>query len=194
MRRDWSPDEIITAVRSAGTLDYVAPEQIKDRARSTDARTWLAGLRRVRAAVRHGAIRARPGLDDIAHTALRASTPGCPARRPDLPTANPTWSWPRRLRRTRQTVMRPEPVRRRTTHGAGARFPASQITRNGCARRGHAVGRIAESRLASATSDLPDSTISSTSPPRPRRLCSLGPVKPPSPEGPAFRRTGPGEP
>jgi serine/threonine-protein kinase len=42
MRRDWSPDEIITAVRSGGTLDYVAPEQIEGRA--LDGRADLYSL------------------------------------------------------------------------------------------------------------------------------------------------------
>ena len=42
MRRDWSPDEIITAARSGGTLDYVAPEQIEGRA--LDGRADLYSL------------------------------------------------------------------------------------------------------------------------------------------------------
>ena len=86
MRRDWSPDEIITAVRSAGTLDYVAPEQIEGRA--LDGRTDLYSLACAGFELLCGT--APFGQDQgltVMYAQLYAPPPLATARRPDLPAA-----------------------------------------------------------------------------------------------------------
>ncbi|HJZ29450.1 MAG TPA: protein kinase, partial [Streptosporangiaceae bacterium] len=86
MRRDWSPDEIITAVRSAGTLDYVAPEQIEGRV--LDGRADLyslacAGFELLCGTTPFGQDQ---GLT-VMYAQLYAPPPPATARRPDLPAA-----------------------------------------------------------------------------------------------------------
>ncbi len=86
MRRDWSPDEIITAVRSAETLDYVAPEQIEGRA--LDGRADLyslacAGFELLCGTAPFGQDR---GLT-VMYAQLYAPPPLATTRRPDLPAA-----------------------------------------------------------------------------------------------------------
>ena len=86
MRRDWSPDEIITAVRSAGTLDYVAPEQIEGRA--LDGRADLYSLACAGFELLCGT--APFGQDQgltVMYAQLYAPPPPATARRPDLPAA-----------------------------------------------------------------------------------------------------------
>ena len=86
MRRDWSPDEIITAVRSAGTLDYVAPEQIDGRA--LDGRADLYSLACAGFELLCGT--APFGQDQgltVMYAQLYAPPPLATARRPDLPAA-----------------------------------------------------------------------------------------------------------
>ena len=86
MRRDWSPGEIITAVRSAGTLDYVAPEQIEGRA--LDGRADLYSLACAGFELLCGT--APFGQDQgltVMYAQLYAPPPTATARRPDLPAA-----------------------------------------------------------------------------------------------------------
>jgi serine/threonine protein kinase len=86
MRRDWSPDEVITAARSAGTLDYVAPEQIEGRA--LDGRADLYSLACAGFELLCGT--APFGQDQgltVMYAQLYAPPPPATARRPDLPTA-----------------------------------------------------------------------------------------------------------
>jgi serine/threonine protein kinase len=86
MRRDWSPDEITTAVRSAGTLDYVAPEQIDGRA--LDGRADLYSLACAGFELLCGT--APFGQDQgltVMYAQLYAPPPPATARRPDLPAA-----------------------------------------------------------------------------------------------------------
>jgi serine/threonine protein kinase len=86
MRMDWSPDEIITAVRSAGTLDYVAPEQIEGRA--LDGRADLYSLACAGFELLCGT--APFGQDHgltVMYAQLYAPPPPATARRPDLPAA-----------------------------------------------------------------------------------------------------------
>jgi serine/threonine protein kinase len=86
MRRDWSPDEIITAVRSAGTLDYVAPELIEGRA--LDGRADLYSLACAGFELLCGT--APFGQDQgltVMYAQLYAPPPPATARRPDLPAA-----------------------------------------------------------------------------------------------------------
>src|SRR5271169_1820057 len=86
MRRDWSPDEIITAARLRGTLDYVAPEQIEGRA--LDGRADLYSL----ACAGFELLCGTPpfGQDQgltVMYAQLYAPPPAATARRPDLPAA-----------------------------------------------------------------------------------------------------------
>ena len=86
MSRDWSPDEIITAVRSAGTLDYIAPEQIEGRA--VDGRADLYSLACAGFELLCGT--APFGQDQgltVMYAQLYAPPPSATARRPDLPAA-----------------------------------------------------------------------------------------------------------
>jgi serine/threonine-protein kinase len=86
MRRDWSPDEIITAARSAGTLDYVAPEQIEGRA--LDGRADLYSLACAAFELLCGT--APFGQDQgltVMYAQLYAPPPLATTRRPDLPAA-----------------------------------------------------------------------------------------------------------
>jgi serine/threonine protein kinase len=86
MHRDWSPDEIITAAHSAGTLDYVAPEQIEGRA--LDGRADLYSLACAGFELLCGT--APFGQDQgltVMYAQLYAPPPPATARRPDLPTA-----------------------------------------------------------------------------------------------------------
>jgi serine/threonine protein kinase len=86
MRRDRSPDEIITAARSAGTLDYVAPEQIEGRA--LDGRADLYSLACAGFELLCGT--APFGQDQgltVMYAQLYAPPPPARARRPDLPAA-----------------------------------------------------------------------------------------------------------
>lgn len=86
MRRDWSPDEIITAAHSAGTLDYVAPEQIEGRA--LDGRADLYSLACAGFELLCGT--APFGQDvglTVMYAQLYAPPPPATARRPDLPAA-----------------------------------------------------------------------------------------------------------
>jgi serine/threonine protein kinase len=86
MRRDWSPDEITTAVRSAGTLDYVAPEQIEGRA--LDGRADLYSLACAGFELLCGT--APFGQDQgltVMYAQLYAPPPLATTRRPDLPAA-----------------------------------------------------------------------------------------------------------
>jgi serine/threonine protein kinase len=86
MRRDWSLDEIITAAHSAGTLDYVAPEQIEGRA--LDGRADLYSLACAGFELLSGT--APFGQDQgltVMYAQLYAPPPPATARRPDLPTA-----------------------------------------------------------------------------------------------------------
>ena len=86
MRRDWSPDEIITAARSAGTLDYIAPEQIEGRA--LDGRADLYSLACAAFELLCGT--APFGQDQgltVMYAQLYAPPPPATARRPDLPAA-----------------------------------------------------------------------------------------------------------
>lgn len=86
MRRDWSLDEIITAAHSAGTLDYVAPEQIEGRA--LDGRADLYSLACAGFELLCGT--APFGQDQgltVMYAQLYAPPPPATARRPDLPTA-----------------------------------------------------------------------------------------------------------
>ena len=86
MRRDWSPDEIITVAHSAGTLDYIAPEQIEGRV--LDGRVDLyslacAGFELLCGTTPFGQDQ---GLT-VMYAQLYAPPPPATARRPDLPTA-----------------------------------------------------------------------------------------------------------
>jgi serine/threonine protein kinase len=86
MRRDWSPDEITTAVRSAGTLDYVAPEQFEGRA--LDGRADLYSLACAGFELLCGT--APFGQDQgltVMYAQLYAPPPLATTRRPDLPAA-----------------------------------------------------------------------------------------------------------
>ena len=86
MRRDWSLDEIITAAHSAGTLDYVAPEQIEGHA--LDGRADLYSLACAGFELLCGT--APFGQDQgltVMYAQLYAPPPPATARRPDLPTA-----------------------------------------------------------------------------------------------------------
>jgi serine/threonine protein kinase len=86
MRRDWSPDEIMTAAHSAGTLDYSAPEQIEGR--DLDGRADLYSLACVGFELLGGM--APFGQDQgltVMYAQLYAPPPPVTARRPDLPTA-----------------------------------------------------------------------------------------------------------
>jgi serine/threonine protein kinase len=86
MRKDWSPDEIMTAARSGGTLDYVAPEQIEGRA--LDERADLYSLACVGFELLCGT--APFGQDrglTVMYAQLYAPPPPATARRPDLPAA-----------------------------------------------------------------------------------------------------------
>ena len=86
MRRDWSPDEIITAARSAGTLDYIAPEQIEGRA--LDGRADLYSLACAAFELLCGT--APFGQDQgltVMYAQLYAPPPPATAQRPDLPAA-----------------------------------------------------------------------------------------------------------
>ena len=86
MRRDWSPDEIITAAHSAGTLDYVAPEQIEGRV--LDGRADLYSLACAGFELLCGT--APFGQDQgltVMYAQLYAPPPPATARRPDLPAA-----------------------------------------------------------------------------------------------------------
>jgi serine/threonine protein kinase len=86
MSRDWSPDEIITAARSAGTLDYVAPEQIEGRA--LDGRADLYSLACAAFELLCGT--APFGQDQgltVMYAQLYAPPPLATTRRPDLPAA-----------------------------------------------------------------------------------------------------------
>jgi len=86
MRRDWSPDEIITAARFAGTLDYVAPEQIEGRA--LDGRADLYSLACAGFELLCGT--APFGQDQgltVMYAQLYAPPPPATERRPDLPAA-----------------------------------------------------------------------------------------------------------
>jgi serine/threonine protein kinase len=86
MRGDWSLDEIITAVRSARTLDYVAPEQIEGRA--LDGRADLYSLACAAFELLCGT--APFGQDQgltVMYAQLYAPPPPATARRPDLPAA-----------------------------------------------------------------------------------------------------------
>ncbi|HEY6314194.1 MAG TPA: protein kinase [Streptosporangiaceae bacterium] len=86
MRRDWSPDEIITAAHSTGTLDYVAPEQIEGRA--LDGRADLYSLACAGFELLCGT--APFGQDQgltVMYAQLYVPPPPATARRPDLPAA-----------------------------------------------------------------------------------------------------------
>jgi serine/threonine protein kinase len=86
LHRDWSPDEIITAARSAGTLDYVAPEQIEGRA--LDGRADLYSLACTGFELLCGTtpFGQDQGLT-VMYAQLYAPPPPATARRPDLPAA-----------------------------------------------------------------------------------------------------------
>ena len=86
MRRDWSPEEIMTAAHSAGTFDYVAPEQIEGRA--LDGRADLYSLACAGFELLSGT--APFGQDQgltVMYAQLYAPPPAATARRPDLPAA-----------------------------------------------------------------------------------------------------------
>lgn len=86
MRRNRSPDEIITAVRSAGTLDYVAPEQIEGRAvdgRADQYSLACAGFELLCGTAPFGQDQ---GLTAM-YAQLYAPPPRATTRRPDLPAA-----------------------------------------------------------------------------------------------------------
>jgi serine/threonine protein kinase len=86
MHREWSPDGIITAAHSAGTLDYVAPEQIEGRA--IDGRADLYSLACAGFELLCGT--SPFGQDQgltVMYAQLYAPPPPATARRPDLPTA-----------------------------------------------------------------------------------------------------------
>ena len=131
--------------RSAGTLDYVAPEQIEGRA--LDGRADLYSL----ACAGFEPPCGTPpfGQDQSLTVMTHSSTRHHPRLRRGALTCprQPTWCWPRRLRRTRQIVMRPVAGSPKNCARRWGSSPASQITAHGCAGQGHARP-VAESRLA----------------------------------------------
>ena len=86
MRRDWSPDEIITAAHSVGTLDYVAPEQIEGRALDGRADLYSLACAGFELLCGTSPFGQDQGLT-VMYAQLYAPPPPATARRPDLPTA-----------------------------------------------------------------------------------------------------------
>jgi serine/threonine protein kinase len=179
MRRDWSPDEIITAAHSARTLDYVAPEQIEGRA--LDGRADLYSLACAGFELLSGT--APFGQDQgltVMYAQLYAPPPPATARRPDLPRAVDV---------VLATALAKNPADRYATCGQFAEelrtalglVPGESDNPAQPRSQGHARP-VAESRLASADKrparqqDFEDEPTQTPTPGR------SGPGQPPSPE------------
>ncbi len=180
MRRDWSPDEIITAVRSAGTLDYVAPEQIKDRA--VDGRADLYSLACAGFELLCGT--APFGQDQgltVMYAQLYAPPPPATARRPDLPTAVDV---------VLATALAKNPADRYATCGQFAEelrtalglVPGESDNPARLRSQGHARP-VAESRLASRDERPARQHDFEHEPTQTPTPVQSGPGQPPSPEG-----------
>jgi serine/threonine protein kinase len=179
MRRDWSPDEIITAAHSAGTLDYAAPEQIEGRA--VDGRADLYSLACVGFELLCGT--APFGQDQgltVMYAQLYAPPPPATARRPDLPAAVDV---------VLATALAKNPADRYATWGQFAEelrtalrlVPGESDNPARLRSPGHARP-VAESRLASGDkrpARRPDFEHEPTQSPTP---VQPGPGRPPSPQ------------
>ena len=179
MRRDWSPDEIITAVRSAGTLDYVAPEQIEGRA--LDGRADLYSLACAGFELLCGT--APFGQDQgltVMYAQLYAPPPPVTARRPDLPAAVDV---------VLATALAKNPADRYATCGQFAEelrtalglVPGESDNPARLRSQGHARP-VAESRLASGDQRPARQRDSGHEPTQTPTPVQSGPGKPPSPE------------
>jgi serine/threonine-protein kinase len=188
MSRDWSPDEIITAVRSAGTLDYVAPEQIEGRA--LDGRADLYSLACAGFELLCGT--APFGQDQgltVMYAQLYAPPPPATARRPDLPAAVDV---------VLATALAKNPADRYATCGQFAEelrtalglVPGESDNPARPRSQGHARP-VAESRLASGNKRPARQQDFEHEPTQTPAPAQSGPGQPPSPEGqPA---AGPGQ-
>ena len=179
MRRDWSPDEIITAVRSAGTLDYVAPEQIEGRA--LDGRADLYSLACAGFELLCGT--APFGQDQgltVMYAQLYAPPPPATARRPDLPAAVDV---------VLATALAKNPADRYATCGQFAEelctalglVPGESDNPARLRSQGHA-GPVAESRLASGNKRPARQQDFEHEPTQTPTPVQSGPGQPPSPE------------
>lgn len=176
MRRDWSPDEIITAVRSAGTLDYVAPEQIEGRA--LDGRADLYSLACAGFELLCGT--APFGQDQgltVMYAQLYAPPPPATARRPDLPAAVDV---------VLATALAKNPADRYATCGQFAEELRTALglvpgESDNPARLRHARP-VAESRLASGSKRPARQQDFEHEPTQTPTSVQSGPGQPPSPE------------
>ena len=179
MRRDWPPDEIITAVRSAGTLDYVAPEQIEGRA--LDGRADLYSL----ACAGFELLCGTPpfGQDQgltLMYAQLYAPPPPATARRPDLPAAVDV---------VLATALAKNPADRYATCGQFAEelrtalglVPGESDNPARLRSQGHARP-VAESRLASGGQRPARQRDSGHEPTQTPTPAQSGPGQPPSPQ------------
>ena len=191
MSRDWSPDEIITAVRSAGTLDYVAPEQIEGR--TVDGRADLYSLACAGFELLCGT--APFGQDQgltVMYAQLYAPPPSATARRPDLPAAVDV---------VLATALAKNPADRYATCGQFAEelrtalglVPGESDNPARLRSQGHArpVGRIPAGLRRQATCQAAGFRVRAYADPDARAVWARSAAVP---GGPACRRTGPGEP
>jgi len=188
LHRDWSPDEIITAARSAGTLDYVAPEQIEGRV--LDGRADLyslacAGFELLCGTTPFGQDQ---GLT-VMYAQLYAPPPPATARRPDLPAAVDV---------VLATALAKNPADRYATCGQFAEelrtalglVPGESDNPARLRSQGHA-GPVAESRLASGDKRPAKQQDWEHEPAQTPTPVQSGPGQPPTPKDqPA---TGPGQ-
>ena len=179
MRRDLSPEEIITAAHSAGTLDYVAPEQIEGRA--LDGRADLYSLACAGFEMLCGT--APFGQDQgltVLYAQLYASPPPATARRPDLPAA---------VDAVLATALAKNPADRYATCGQFAEelrtalglVPGESDNPARLRSQGHA-GPVAESRLASGNKRPARQQDFEREPTQTPTPVQSGPGQPPSPE------------
>jgi serine/threonine-protein kinase len=179
MRRDWSPDEIITAAHSAGTLDYAAPEQIEGRA--LDGRADLYSLACVGFELLCGT--APFGQDQgltVMYAQLYAPPPPATARRPDLPAAVDV---------VLATALAKNPADRYATCGQFAEelrtalglVPGESDNPARLRSQGHARP-VAESRLASGDKRPARKQDFEHEPTQTPTPVQSGPGRPPSPE------------
>jgi serine/threonine protein kinase len=179
MYREWSLDEIITAAHSAGTLDYVAPEQIEGRA--LDGRADLYSLACAGFELLCGT--APFGQDQgltVMYAQLYAPPPPATARRPDLPTAVDV---------VLATALAKNPADRYATCGQFAEelrtalglVPAESDNPARLRSQGHARP-VAESRLASGDERPARQRDFEHEPTQTPTPVQSGPGQPPSPE------------
>ena len=185
--RDWSPDGVTTAVRSAGTLDYVAPEQIEGRA--LDGRADLYSLACAGFELLCGT--APFGQDQgltVMYAQLYAPPPPATARRPDLPAAVDV---------VLATALAKNPADRYATCGQFAEelrtalglVPGESDNPAQPCSQGHA-GPVAESRLASGNKRPASQQDFEHEPTQTPTPVQSGPGQPPSPEDQAAAGLG----